>query len=103
MADSLRSLNRRIIEKILIGSLQAIKRRGIQAVSEVQADGAHGRAIADAEADGLHHVIEVRDVALFVTEGDASQVGVDVAQVMEEHAGDVIAQEGKPQFRGMEE
>src|SRR5256885_6888798 len=76
MADALQSLNRRIIEKIPIGSLQAIKCRGIEAVSDVQPDGSHGRAIADAEADGLDHVVEVGDVALFVTEGDASQVRV---------------------------
>jgi len=102
MADPLRSLNGRVVEQVLVGSLQTIECRRIETISEVQPDRSDGCALANAEAYRLHHVIEVGDVALFVTEGNTVQAGVDVAHVMEEHAGHVVAQEREPQFGGME-
>ena len=90
-------------DQFLVSSLQAEIGRRIDAVGQVDADRADGRAVADAEAGGVHHVIEILHVALVDAEGDAAEVAVDVAHVVENDAVDVVAQQREAQLGGVEE
>src|SRR3954468_24401924 len=51
-------------DQFLVGAFQAEIGWRIDAVGQVYADRAYGRAVANAEADRMHHVIEVLIIAL---------------------------------------
>src|SRR5271157_5686071 len=78
-------------EQLVLGSLEAIEVRRIDALAEIDAERAHGGAIADAEADGVDHVIEVLRAVLVGAERDVVEGGIDVAHVVIEDAADVAA------------
>src|SRR3954447_16028120 len=67
--------------------------RRVQAPREVDAKRPHGSAVAEANADRVHHVVEILEVPLPHAEGDVLHAAVDVPHVMEEYASDVVADE----------
>src|ERR1051325_8198340 len=86
MTDALDSFGCAAEQELLIGPLQTVKRRWIDAVGEIDADGTERRAIAESETGGVHHVIEIGEVILTGSKRDAAQSGIDIAQVMEEYS-----------------
>src|SRR5437868_2725235 len=90
-------------QKLLISALQTVVRRRVNAVRQIDANRSYGRAVADAETGGVHHIIEIRDVFLVDTERELAQIRVDVSHIMKEHALDVVSDQRKAQFGGMEE
>src|ERR1039457_3297383 len=90
-------------EQLFLGSLEAVEVRRIDAVAEIDAERADGGAIADAEADGVDHVIEVLDAVLVGAEGDVVEGGIDVAHVVIEDAADVVADQGEAELVLVEE
>src|SRR5581483_8091759 len=52
------------LHQLLHRAVEADKRRRVNAVRQVESQRAHGRSVADAEADGVHHVVEVLEVVL---------------------------------------
>ena len=88
---------------MFLGSLEAIEVRGIDAVAEIDAQRADGGAIADAEADGVDHVIEVLDAVLAGAEGDVVEGRIDIAHVVIEDAANVVADQGEAELVLVEE
>ena len=52
------------VDQLLLGPWESEELRGIDAVCQIDAQGANWRAITDAEADGVHHVVEIRKTLL---------------------------------------
>src|SRR4051794_5553688 len=90
-------------DEFLVGAFQAEISRRIDAVGEVYADRAYGRAVSNTEPDGMHHVIEVLIIALASAKGDAAKILVDISHVMENDAIDVIAHQRKTQLGAVEQ
>src|SRR6185437_5031307 len=89
-------------EQLLGGALEPLERGRIERVSEVHRDRPERRFVADTEPDGVHHVIEVRDVFLVDAEGKCAHARKNVAEIVKEHALHVGAEEREAQFRGVE-
>src|SRR5215472_17290452 len=102
-ADALYRLDRAVVDQIQVRPFQTIECRRIQTVSQIQTHRPNGRAIPDAEPDGLHHVVEVLQVALVKAERDAAQVRIDIAHVMDQHTMDVIADQREMKLGGVEQ
>src|SRR5258706_7496945 len=90
-------------QQLIAGALESEEARRIGAHSEVRANGSDRSVIADAEADVVHHVIEVLKTALTEAETDIADVGVHIAHVVKQHAAHVVAEQRETQFRGMEQ
>lgn len=103
MADTLDARNCVARQQVLVSALEAVKCGRVETISQVQADWPHRCTVANSETHRVLHVVKVGHVALFVAKRNAAQVRVDVAQIVEEHASDVVAQKGKAEFGGMEE
>src|SRR5437016_561084 len=73
--------NRGAVQQIQVGSLESVKRWRVQAVRQIQAHRTHRGLIANAESRRLHHIVEIREIALVIAEGNAAQVRVDVAEI----------------------
>src|ERR1035441_10124365 len=70
--------------QLLGGSLEAVEVRRVDAVPQVHAERPDRGAVADAEADGMHHVVEILEVALIGAERQVFEAGVDIAHRSEE-------------------
>ena len=68
LLNSLTRSTRTALQKLRRRSLEADESGRVDAVGEVSPDRSDGRAIADAEADGVHGVIEILKVTLVKTE-----------------------------------
>src|SRR5438309_1739454 len=88
---------------LLIGCLEADKVWRIDAVCEVHAHRANRRAVANADTDGVNHVIEIVVAALRLAKRKVAETGVDIPGIVEEHAAEVIANQRKTQLRLIEE
>src|SRR5579872_129198 len=74
---------------------EAYERRWVDAVSQIEADRADRRTVADSEAYRLHRIIEILQVFLAEAQRQIPDRAVDVAHVVKEHALYVVADERK--------
>src|SRR5471032_1419604 len=60
------ALNRRCgrVQQKLLGALQAVERRRVDAVCQVHAHRPHRRLVANAETSGVYHVVEIFEILL---------------------------------------
>ena len=85
------------------GSFEAKEVRRINAVCQVDADGPDGGAVANSEAYGVDHVIEILKVALAHAEGKIAEAGIGVSGVMKQDAGDIVADQREAELDLVEE
>jgi hypothetical protein len=78
-------------EVLLAGGFEADETGRVDAISEIDTEGADGGFITNPKADGVNHVIEILDVALRLPEGKMAHVGIDVAGVVEKDTADVFS------------
>jgi hypothetical protein len=71
-------------------SLKTYKAWRIDAVSQVKPDWAHGSFVSDAKSDSMNHVVEVLEIMLAHTEGEAAEAPEDVSGVVKDYAVDVF-------------
>src|SRR5947209_5914465 len=90
-------------EKLLICARQAVVRRWIDAVRQIDGERTDGRVIPNSVADGVHRIVEVGQTFLTKAEGEALQARVDVAEVMEDDTLYVVAEKRKAQLGLMEQ
>src|ERR1035438_945520 len=64
---------RACIQQILFRSIESEKMRWIDTVRQVDAQRTHRGPIAEPHAHGVHHVVEVGEVALLHAEGELAQ------------------------------
>src|SRR5579884_1434263 len=102
-ADALQFGRSRAEQQLLIGAVIPEEPRRIGAEGKVEANGADRCAIADSEAAGLHGVIEVLQIVLVIAQAEGAQIRVDVPHIMEQHATDIVPDQRKPEFLGIEE
>src|SRR5579885_3506876 len=91
------------LEQFLSGSLKSDEAGRVDGVGEIHADGPDGRAVADAESDGVDHVIEILEIALPRAEGNILEGVVNIACILEQHALNVFADEWKTQFEAVDQ
>src|SRR5579884_1827616 len=102
MADMLDRRRRRVEQQLLICAFQSVKRRRIDAIGEVQPNGADRGLITDPKTGGVHHIIEVRQIILMDPERNRAETGVNISHVVKQHTLNVVSHERKTQFGGME-
>lgn len=91
------------VDQLLLGARESIELRGIDAVCQIDAQRPHWRAITDAEADGMHHVVEVLQIFLVHAKRNGAEAGKRVAHIVEKDAADVFTDEREAQFELVEE
>ena len=90
-------------EKLLVSALQAVKRGRIDTVGEIHPKRAQRSPVANSEARRVHHVIEIGQVLLMRAKRDTVQSGIDIPQVMEQDAADVVANQRETYFGAVEQ
>src|SRR5579871_5990663 len=90
-------------QELVLRALKPEEAWGVGAERKVDAHRPDGRAISNAEAEALHRVVEVLEIALPEAQADSIDVRVDVAQIVEEHAPDVFPEQRKSQLQGIYE
>src|SRR5947209_18808978 len=103
MPDVLKGRCGGALDQLLVRALQTEERWRIVAVGQIDADWAHRRLVADAEAHGVDHIVEVLNVVLVNAERKAGKVRIDVPHIVKDYAVDVFAEEREAQLRGVEE
>ena len=73
-----------------------------EGVREIYAHGPDRSSIANSEAGGMHHVIEVLEVLLRGAERNVTEAAIHVAHVVEQNAPNVVANQREPDFNGVE-
>src|ERR1017187_3743002 len=83
------------IQQVLISAFETEILRPVDAVPQIHAQRPHRRLVAYAEAHRVHHVVEVALSALVLAQREVAEAGVDVAHIVEEHAADIVADQGE--------
>src|ERR1017187_9565249 len=91
------------VDQVLQASFETKEARRVDAVRQVHPDGADGRTIANPEAHGLNHVIEILKVALAHAEREIAEAGIGVTGIVKQHAADVLAHQREAQLGLVEE
>src|SRR5579862_7738054 len=72
-------------------SLESDELRRIDAVSEVDTQRTNGCAVADAESDGVNHIVEIGESVLVNSERNRAEMRVDVTSIVKNDTADVVA------------
>src|SRR5208283_4453503 len=86
-----------------LGSFEAVKAWRVEVVGQVHAEWADGRAVANAKAGRVNHVIEVSEAVLLHAEGKVVRAGEGVAEIVKQNAADILSDKREPQFGLIEE
>src|ERR1700722_5203630 len=90
-----------VLNQLFIRARESIEARRIGAEAEVGANRTDGGAITDSEADRLNRIIEILNIVLAETKADVVDILVDIAHIVEQHASEIVADEGKSYLCGM--
>src|SRR5271165_5239925 len=101
--DPLRRLDPAPKQQLILRPLETKKARRIRAQRQIHAQRTHRRLVPDTEPQRLHPIIEILLIALPETKADTAQIGIDVANIVEQHATDVPAEQRKTQFHGIDQ
>src|SRR5581483_3390413 len=103
VADMLDTGSGGVGQELLVRAAQTIKRRGIDAIGQIQAHRTEGRLVTNAKAGCMDHVVEIRQAVLMDTERDITEAGIDIPHVMKQHPSDVVSNQRESQLSGMEQ
>src|SRR5437660_10490351 len=90
------------VDQILLRSLKPEEGGRVNAITQVYAQRPHRRAVADAKAYGMHHVIEVLKVFLVDPERNVDEAGIGIAGIVKDHSPDIFTDHGKTQYSWIE-
>src|SRR5882724_10967947 len=93
----------RIDQVLLVIGLESDEGRRINAVCQIYAKGPDRGAVTNPKTDGMHHVVEVLQVALLLPQGEVAPARINIAQIMKRDAADIFADQRKAQFRLIEQ
>src|SRR5205085_7194183 len=91
------------VDQILLRSIEAEKNRRIHTISQVHPKRPDRRAVANTEANRMHHVVEILKVALRLAQGELAQTGIEVAGIVKQDAAHVVAHQREPELRLVEQ
>src|ERR1051325_9539965 len=94
---------RSALEQLQRSALESLEARRIDAVREIQSHGSDRCFVAQSESRGVHHVVEIGKAVLPGAERNVAQRGINVPRVVEQHAADVVADQGEPKLHVIEE
>src|SRR5262249_46436808 len=86
-------------QQLVARTLESEEARRIGTEAEVNADGSHGCAVADAEAGAMHHIVEILEIPLAEAETQVPYVGIDVSHVVKQYTAYIVADQRKTQLR----
>jgi len=90
-ADARRRVRPTAFDQLITGARKAVELRRIGTVAQIQTDRAHRRLIPNAEPNRVHHIIEIRDIALVVAEAHVADVGINIAHIVKQNAAYIVA------------
>src|SRR5689334_17905909 len=82
------------VNQVRFAATKTEKARRIDAIGQIQAYRADRRAVTEAEAHRVHHVIEVLIVTLRYSKRHTSEARIGVSRVMKENAAYIVADQG---------
>ena len=91
------------LQELVRRPLEAHERWGIDAVRQIPANGPDRSLVTDSEAHGMDAVVEILRITLMEAERKMAEAAINISHVVEEHALDVVPNQGKSQFYIIEE
>src|SRR5579864_4993826 len=77
------------------------KARRVRTEREIRPDGADRSSISDPESERMHGVGEVLQIPLPETQAHVLQLRIHIAEIVKQHASQVVADERKPKLNGV--
>src|SRR5258708_21663697 len=93
----------RACDQILQRAGESVEAGRIGTIAQVDAQGTDRCAVANSEADRMHHVIEVRVILLAKAKTHRTDIRIDVSHIVKQYAADVFANQRETQLGGVKQ